>query len=75
MDVHDNDIVDLCTPVNATAPTLDDAASTTTTTTTTTAYKSRTLTLSSHRRYALPAFPTTAQNEHVADLLLANVPG
>jgi hypothetical protein len=70
MDVPNSDeIIDLRTPVNATAPSLDDL------TTHRTAYKSQTLALNSHRRYALPAFPTTAQNEHVADLLLANVPG
>ena len=85
---NNSEVIDLCTPVNETAPadmitnslsqvsliTATGAEAAATTVLKQTPYKSRTLTANSERYSILPAFPATFENKRPY-LLLANVPG
>lgn len=78
MDIHDDEPIDLRTPVNAVAPPIVMIDSATQVyvarRTIVTEYPSCTLVLNSPRRSILPAFPTSIDNGDQAHLLLANVP-
>jgi hypothetical protein len=90
MDVINNDLIDLCTPVSTIASTIitttsknqisvvNDAVTAAVTSTTAASiqksYVSRTLTSNSERYSILPAFPAASSRNNRPDLLLANVP-